>query len=90
MARAVEEDSDDSSEVEQAGAPTLPVEAARIATEATDPLESDEPLDEIDVLIHGEDQPEYLNQLAILGPGASFGEMALLTYKPRMATIKCL
>ena len=80
----------DTSEEEEESASRSKEEDSRLTTEESDPLESDEPLDELDLLIDGEEQPEYLNQLAILGPGASFGEIALLTYKPRMATIKCL
>lgn len=32
---------------------------------------------------------EGLREVSILGPGKSFGELALINSKPRMATIRC-
>ena len=51
-----------------------------------DPFEDDEPAN---YLIP---QKEIVleQQLAVLGPGCSFGVQGLLTNKPRLATIKCL
>ena len=33
---------------------------------------------------------EVVNEVAILGEGGAFGELALIYDKPRMATVKCI
>ena len=63
--------------------------SSKAMSEESDPL-SDGPILRAEDLLDDDETPELVTDLARLGPGSSFGELALLLSKPRMSTIKCM